>query len=72
MVYQSPTMAIERLIKDGFFRDGKTDLDVVDTLKIKGFKHPRASVAATLLRFVRKEALRREKTNSAYTYFSSN
>ena len=29
MTYQSPTAAVERLLRDGFFRDGKTDVDLI-------------------------------------------
>jgi len=72
MTYKSAGSAIERLIKEGFFQSGKTDLDVINELKIKGFRHSRGSISATLLRFARREALRREKTDGAYKYLSMN
>lgn len=72
MTYRSPAAAIDRLIKEGFFKNGKTDIDVINELKIKGFRHSRGSIATTLLRFARREALQREKSNGAYKYLSMN
>ena len=72
MAQKSPAVHVEKLIKEGFFQDGKTDLEVIGELKVRGFRYSRGSIAATLLRFVRKEVLRREKADGSYKYFSRN
>ena len=54
------TKPIEGLIASGFFKQAKTDLDVMGALKKKALSFDREDVAVTLMRFVRKGIMERE------------
>lgn len=62
------TGGIKLLVKEGFFKEGKTQGEIFGELKRQGYHYPKTSLPITLKGFIQKRILTRLGENGQYQY----